>query len=331
MSIVFFSIILPVYNVEKYLEECLDSLLEQDINKNEYEIICVDDGSTDSCPQILDAYAAREPNIIVIHQENMSVSGARNTGIDFAKGKYIWFVDPDDFVIYNVLSKIKRALEETTPDLLFIKPISIKDGTSTADIKHGIMADINSGENYYDWLWTRFYKRSIIIDSGIRFCLGIMAEDNLFCNTISPYIKTKEKNNLVAYCYRIRENSLSTTPTEKKIHTLIRTCKMYYDYDKSGIISHKVAMSAIYEFLFPVLSHLSNLPVNKAMPYIIELRRYKLFPMKELNGYSDYIDDRKGNSNNQKLNRLKSKVFTARGFSKLFIFRKYLKIKNTLL
>lgn len=328
MSDVFFSIILPVFNVENYLEECLDSLIEQDINKNEYEIICVDDGSTDSSPQILDVYSAREPNIIVVHQENMSVSGARNTGIDIAKGKYIWFVDSDDFVIFNVLSKIKKALEESTPDILFIKPITIKDGDTTADIKHGIMIDINSGENYYDWLWTRFYKRSIIVDSGIRFCLGIMAEDNLFCNTISPYIKTIEKYNLVVYCYRIRENSLSTTPTEKKIHTLIRTCKTYYDHDKSGIISHQVAMSAIYEFLIPILSYLSKLPVNKAMPYIKELKRYNLFPMKELNDYYKDLDDIKNNSNNNKLNRLKNKAFTVRGFSILRLYRKFLRIKT---
>ena len=87
----YLSIIIPVYNVEKYLGECLNSLLSQNIDKSLYEIICINDGSTDGSPYILDKFKQKYPNIIVVHQNNMGVSAARNTGIELANGNYFWF------------------------------------------------------------------------------------------------------------------------------------------------------------------------------------------------------------------------------------------------
>ena len=90
------SVIVPVYNVEQYLPQCLDSIINQTY-KN-LEIICVDDGSPDNSGKILDEYAKKDKRIKVIHQENQGVSVARNTGLDNATGKYIGFVDPDDWI-----------------------------------------------------------------------------------------------------------------------------------------------------------------------------------------------------------------------------------------
>ena len=111
------SIIIPVYKVEKYLRKCLDSCLHQNISKEDYEIICVNDGSPDNSAQILDEYAAKHPNIRVVTQTNQGLSMARNNGLAVAQGDYVWFIDSDDWIEENCLAGICSALK-SNPDLL---------------------------------------------------------------------------------------------------------------------------------------------------------------------------------------------------------------------
>lgn len=104
------SIIIPIYNVEKYLRVCLDSCLKQDVPKSSYEIITVNDGSPDSCDKIIEEYYTKFPNIRVITQKNSGLSVARNNGLNIARGEYVWFVDSDDYITTNCLGhKIGRA------------------------------------------------------------------------------------------------------------------------------------------------------------------------------------------------------------------------------
>lgn len=112
------SIIVPVYNVSKYLSKCLDSLLNQDIWQEDYEIIVVNDGSTDNSKEIAQVYAARHSNILLINQENQGLSGARNTGIRAAKGEYIQFVDSDDYLEPNVLACLLERIQRDQLDVL---------------------------------------------------------------------------------------------------------------------------------------------------------------------------------------------------------------------
>lgn len=112
------SIIVPIYNVEKYLCKCIDSLLIQDLPKEQYEIILVDDGSPDRCGEIADEYALKYSNIRVLHQENGGLSVARNTGIVAAKGKYIQFVDADDYLEPNVLGRLVARAQKDNLDIL---------------------------------------------------------------------------------------------------------------------------------------------------------------------------------------------------------------------
>ena len=100
------SFIVPVYNAEKYLRCCLDSLLEQDVSKEEYEILCINDGSQDGSLQILQEYAEKYSNIVVIDKPNEGVSATRNLGIEKAQGEYIWFIDADDWIARNCLGYI---------------------------------------------------------------------------------------------------------------------------------------------------------------------------------------------------------------------------------
>lgn len=110
------SVIVPVYNVEKYLEECLDSILAQTFT--DLEVICIDDGSTDSSGKILDDYKEKDERVIVVHRENHGLGHARNTGIDMARGKYICFIDSDDYMEADTLMKRYELAEKNNCDLV---------------------------------------------------------------------------------------------------------------------------------------------------------------------------------------------------------------------
>ena len=109
------SIIVPVYNTAPYLPQCLDSLVNQ--TYRDIEIICVNDGSTDNSPDILKAYAERDSRILVIHQENLGLSGARNKGLESARGEWVMFVDSDDWIAPDMYEKLYHHLTEDGSDI----------------------------------------------------------------------------------------------------------------------------------------------------------------------------------------------------------------------
>lgn len=110
------SIIVPIYKVEKFLPKCIESILTQ--SYSDFELILVDDGSPDECPEICDEYAEKDQRIIVIHQKNSGVSAARNAGLKIAQGQYIGFVDPDDFVASDMYEKMVQAMEKSEVELV---------------------------------------------------------------------------------------------------------------------------------------------------------------------------------------------------------------------
>jgi glycosyltransferase involved in cell wall biosynthesis len=125
------SIVVPAYKVEDFIEKCIRSLEDQDIPKEEYEIIVTNDGSPDRCKEIVEGLQNEFNNIILINQENQGVSMARNNAIAIAKGKYIISVDPDDFVVENTFGHIIQELDETNPDVLFMRfDITDQKGTN---------------------------------------------------------------------------------------------------------------------------------------------------------------------------------------------------------
>ena len=110
------SIVIPIYNAEKYLEECLESVINQEVLSGKYEIICIDDGSTDNSNLILEKYNKQIDNLTVFHQNNSGVSVARNRGLELAKGTYIWFVDADDFTSKNAIELLLQIIREDSFD-----------------------------------------------------------------------------------------------------------------------------------------------------------------------------------------------------------------------
>ena len=123
----FLSIVVPIYNVESYIEKCFDSLFKQDLSISLYEIIAVNDGSLDRSMDIVEKYAGKYDNIVIYNKPNGGVSSARNAGIKLASGDYIIFVDPDDYIAENSLSKIYENLKKESADMLMMRSF-IKGG-----------------------------------------------------------------------------------------------------------------------------------------------------------------------------------------------------------
>ncbi len=208
-----FSIIVPVYKVEEYIDKCVMSILNQTFS--DFELILVDDGSPDRCPQICDEYAERDERITVIHKPNGGVSSARNEALKIAKGKYIWFVDSDDYVEENSLEILSDYIHNTPADLYvfehgFFEKYEVTDFDS-------LLCD-----HYYKYHfgfepWNKVYKRSLITDNNMFFDTQEKVGEDLLFN-INYYTKMKACLfiNEKLYHYTVRENSAMTSKDNER-------------------------------------------------------------------------------------------------------------------
>ena len=173
------SVIVPVYNVEKYLDVCLDSLINQTFD--DFEIICINDGSTDSCLNILRQYAKLDRRIKIFSQKNLGLSAARNAGMKQANGEYIVFVDSDDFLSPVALEKMHTNMSENDTDFMFsyayqIQPSEFKlwelpnNKDFTAHIKTPVFCEKDLGPEFYLKMlfsaWAKMYKKSFIKENS---------------------------------------------------------------------------------------------------------------------------------------------------------------------
>lgn len=207
------SIIIPVYNTEKYLKDCIDSVLHQTY-KN-IEIILIDDGSKDGSPQICDDYATKFPFITVIHQKNNGVSSARNTGLAMAKGDFLTFLDSDDTLPENALnSLLSKAIEENAD--LTIGKISENELLPIGTFQHEDLLRMALDDISIAYYACRIlYKRTFLTD--IRFPVGcVTSEDSFFvfqCALNMPIVATI---NEVVYFYRQTATSVTHQSFTKK-------------------------------------------------------------------------------------------------------------------
>lgn len=183
------SIIVPVYNVEKYLRRCVDSILAQTFT--DFECILIDDGSPDGSPAICDEYAKKDNRIKVIHQENSGVSAARNAGLDVARGEWIGFVDSDDWVENNFLETLMNLKDIENYDIL---QFNFNNINPTLDLEVIPVTDCDLElTNKYEcpwWFgmcWTRLYKKSLIIENKINFPIDIKWGEDTFFSYMSLY------------------------------------------------------------------------------------------------------------------------------------------------
>lgn len=193
------SFVIPVYNAERNLDRCLESIFSQ-ISNYTYEVICVDDGSIDKSVQIMNGYAVNE-NFVLIHQENSGVSAARNTGLCMAHGTYVCFVDSDDYLSENFLQYMMECMVQTNADIVKGQYSIINE--SGISIKNAL-----NNENYLlnGFCWGTLYKREIwdellfpvgywYEDMIIRMLVFRLAKNTAFCDS-AIYIKNDNQNSL---------------------------------------------------------------------------------------------------------------------------------------
>lgn len=211
------SIIVPIYKVEKYLNECVDSILNQTFT--DFELILVDDGSPDNCPKMCDAYARQDDRIRVIHQKNKGLSAARNAGIEMARGQWLGFIDSDDFVAPDFYEKLLSAAEAAAADCAICSiqltqedgrllqtpaEMCIKDGVCTGkDVLNTIAIRVNTP---YAVAWNKIYRRDVF--KTMRYPEGRANEDQFVFGELFSTVKTVAQVKEQLYYYRQREGSI---------------------------------------------------------------------------------------------------------------------------
>lgn len=213
------SIIVPVYKVEKYITQCLDSIITQTFS--DWECILIDDGSPDNSGKICDEYATKDSRLIVIHQENAGVSAARNSGLDIAKGEYITFIDSDDWVEPDYLTTLYDILLEKKCDIVIVGIRKIINLSKKKEIlpKRGFLDIPNDLIHISNGVLAKLYKKELILKNKILFPTNIViAEDllfnfNLFLCTDKIYGVDK-----ALYNYVNNPSSCINNISEKKIY-----------------------------------------------------------------------------------------------------------------
>ena len=223
-----FSVIIPVYNVENYLRECVDSIIGQTCK--DYELILIDNGSTDSSGAICDEYAAAHDNVKVKHlMPNVMASGARNEGQKLAKGEYILFIDSDDYYANNGFFAKLKEKASTHPDVILFDAAELDERTGKINPPSHDMAvpvegrtaaeiykDLIDKDAYRNSAWSKAIKRSILGDNKIYFTPGLSVEDNDWYFNVVLHVKTIAIVDEPAYIYRRRiTGSITTTATIK--------------------------------------------------------------------------------------------------------------------
>ena len=213
------SIIVPVYNVENFLEDCIRSLFDQDMSLNDYEIICVDDCSTDLSKEILSQMQEEFLSLkVVCHKENERQGAARNTGLKLAKGEYVWFVDSDDYILKNTISLLCKEAKRHHLDILQFGYYSSYDFLSKHiddkcyEIKSGVNYVVELGNRlsyYIPLMWRTIFKRDFLIRNKLFFEEFVQYEDTDFALRAYYYANRVMLCDVPAYVYRI--NPMSTT------------------------------------------------------------------------------------------------------------------------
>ncbi len=234
------SIIVPIYNVEEYLCRCIDSILNQSY-KN-FELILVDDGSPDNCPKICDAYAKRDHRIIVIHKKNGGLSDARNYGIEIAKGKFLIFIDSDDFIHSKYVEKMYLIQKETKSDLVicgYNTVVSMDDIDFKQEFSNQykivtpkqainqIYSDIPYNGLIIVVAWNKLYKRELF--KNIRYPFGKISEDNFVIVDILEQCEKIAISEDKMYYYVISENSITRSKYSIKNFDLLDAMELRTD------------------------------------------------------------------------------------------------------
>ena len=293
-----FSIVVAAYNVAEYLNECVDSIANQDFDASNFEVILIDDGSTDQktskiCDDLSDKYSV----VKVIHQENQGLSSARNTGIKNSQGEYILFVDGDDFWSNkDFLSNLSVQLKKNKSDVIifpYSKYYGI-DNYKTTTLKTNFeynsyyenVIQLVSNEVMIAPAWNKCVKKELF-DRGLKFPVGLLSEDCLYCADLLKQMNSYSILNIQCYMYRQnRDGSITNIVKEKNVRDILKSIEQGMN-DKNQYNNNLQQALNIYF----AISYISILPyVNQ---YIDNFKiKELLYQYKYLLHYAKYIENR---------------------------------------
>ena len=229
------SVVVPIYNVEQYLDKCIESIANQ--TYDDLEIILVDDGSTDSSPSICDKWKELDSRVIVLHKENGGLSSARNAGLDIATGAFIMFEDSDDWLELDVIEKCVERTKKDNSDLVIFgyKKISEKGknlGLFTFGNKTYTNEEMSSQlhkrilEMSFGYAWNKLYRLSILKKEGLRSDGNIVDREDLFFNlSLFKYLGKISFLNHIGYNYLQRQTSLLHNADLKRLKSMNSFCE----------------------------------------------------------------------------------------------------------
>jgi glycosyltransferase involved in cell wall biosynthesis len=219
------SIIIPAYNAQAYIESCLNSCCKQDLQTSEYEIIVVNDGSTDDTPKKIRPFTEKYPNIYLKNQENKGNGAARNAGVAMAKGTYIYFLDADDYIATNTLGTVIKLQEQNNLDMIIFSSVNVKDGYQTGSKHANFKIEINTilcgidflaSHDYLPEVWRYIIKKPFYLKSGITFYDKKFVQDAFFTPTLIS--KTQRISYIDYDVHRYRKSLNSITRNREANH-----------------------------------------------------------------------------------------------------------------
>jgi glycosyltransferase involved in cell wall biosynthesis len=287
------SIVVPVYNVKPYLQKCIDSLLDQDIEKSRYEIILVDDGSTDGSGQLCDEFAEKGSNITVIHQKNQGLGAARNKGISHAKGTYIQFVDSDDYLESNVLSFLVEKVEKDELDVLRFNYHNVNEQYEVFEPNKVSKPFVDYQDSVCDgltFLTERLGFGCYAVQFIIRRCLlanclfkeGILYEDAEWTPRMLLEAKRVTSTTTCVYYYLMRKGSITQNKDKGKWKKAIEDRLNLMDslqVQMAGVTDSRWFQGFIAQLTIGLISSISKVCFEGRKAYIQRIKAKEVFPL----------------------------------------------------
>ncbi len=261
------SVIIPIYNVEKYINECLDSILSQSLV--EIEIICVDDCGSDNSIKIVNKYAENDPRIIIVsHKINSGLGAARNTGMSQAKGEYIGFVDSDDYILSNFYYELYSEAKKYDADIVQSTITLLHEHNNTFEPYgyNNLIIDFDSRQKklcqldiYYNsgMCWNKIYRTNLIRKEKILFPESLYWEDNPFVIKAAFYANKIIPKSNTSYIYRQRKGSIVTLGNKKLHFDLLLTHEIIISFLNNAsvevteylLLFHRMMQRIYYEYI----------------------------------------------------------------------------------
>ena len=269
------SIIIPIYNVEKYIRACLLSIFNQDIPENEYEVILINDGTLDGSMKIVAEFAYKHKNIIIIEQDNHGLSVARNEGLKIAQGEYLWFIDSDDSIVPDCLGEICELINKYKSDV-YVSPLITLDETTGFSGNRNLMCNFGrqtiKGMDFLSLkmdhvpIQIYFIKRTLLIDNSLQFYPGIYHEDMEFAPRMLYYANSVHICEKPYYIYLIRSSGSITSSVDiKHIKDQLIICQLLMEFNIDTIvkeIDRQIFQYLEISLLFSLISHLNEIHDN---------------------------------------------------------------------